>query len=114
VFSSVYYVSVWLLGLGFLAGAACKNSVMASGKGSLISILTFAFALISVLILARYNISFSSGEDDSIGFDVQVRLMKAFRTRAQKRAILSEKLCNDRYARRSSGVADHDSARRPS
>jgi len=36
--------------------------------------------------------------------------MKAFWSRAQKRAILLKRLCNERYARRSLGVADHKAA----
>jgi hypothetical protein len=64
----------------------------------------------SVLILARHNISFSSGEDDWIGCDGRVRSMKAFWSRAQKRAILLERLCNERYARCSLGVADGEAS----
>src|ERR1022692_421224 len=61
----------------------------------------------SVLILARHNISFSSGEDDWIRCEKRVRSMKALWTRTQKRAIWLKRLCNDRYARCSVGVADH-------
>jgi hypothetical protein len=80
----VCYVSVWLSGLGFLAGAACKNGVMTSKKGSLISHREVSLCLHISSHLARYNISLNSGEDHLIGFNAQIRLMKAFCTRAQK------------------------------